>query len=504
METVTHLVEETSIFVKYWNLFFLRPTWELSPLPGKNEGVSGSSIGGTNIGINKYISDEHKRAAAQVVEFITSMETQKKIVMMSGDFSGIESIYNDPEVCALYDCELIKSIQPIGRFNSLTNSYEYYSQKFNKYFYEYLYEKECPEETLKKLNELSYYNHITLKNSNYSVGLIIFLITTLSIILIVASVSALFLEKSKNRFYFMTIDSWLWMLGGFVLCLCSIYMEYGEVKIRKCILQLFFWNIGFSLVYVPILYQLISIFPYDHPLLRVFSKLELKYMFFTLFLLFDILLNLVFYIASTFDVKIVDMSEGDQYKMCYLSKSLGKTIQFILYLEKGLILLAISILLFLEWNIRRTSSDMKTIFASVVIALLLFSPFALFYEGHFNNKIDFCIKSTVVILEVASSYALLYLVRLVSSAFSEDYEKKLVAKFITDSGTKSTNAYSDKSCKQEKIIRKKNNLISIIISFHSFTGEESSSAQFENKSSIQIDNNKVKSQINDDSVNDII
>jgi len=54
------LISGNCLFIKVWdlNLSFLCPWFKKTPLPGFKNNVSASIIGGFNIGINKYISEE--------------------------------------------------------------------------------------------------------------------------------------------------------------------------------------------------------------------------------------------------------------------------------------------------------------------------------------------------------------------------------------------------------------------------------------------------------------
>jgi len=53
--------------------------YKKSILPGNIEGISGSTIGGYNIGINNKISNNRKEKAIEVFKYITSWDIQKNI-----------------------------------------------------------------------------------------------------------------------------------------------------------------------------------------------------------------------------------------------------------------------------------------------------------------------------------------------------------------------------------------------------------------------------------------
>eukprot|EP00833_Pecoramyces_ruminatium_P008684 jgi/Orpsp1_1/1182716/evm.model.c7180000082382.1 len=114
-QSVFDMISGNSIFTKFWYSHNNFPTYKKIPLIGYKKGISGSVIGGLNIGINKFISKDNINAAVKVVEFMTSMEIQKKLIMEYRSITAIQSLYKDEEVCKVVDCDLLNSIQPVTR-----------------------------------------------------------------------------------------------------------------------------------------------------------------------------------------------------------------------------------------------------------------------------------------------------------------------------------------------------------------------------------------------------
>lgn len=110
-----------ALFLKFYYIQNVNPAYKVSPLPGNTKGISASCIGGLNIGINKFISDERKKQAAEAIKFMTSFETQKYFAIEHGLTSGIEGIYDDKDVCKVLDCEVLKNMQPIARPITMIN-----------------------------------------------------------------------------------------------------------------------------------------------------------------------------------------------------------------------------------------------------------------------------------------------------------------------------------------------------------------------------------------------
>jgi len=84
----------------------------VSAIPGWKEGITGSLTGGYNVGICKHIDEHRRKAAAEVVKFITSKEVQKKYVLQRYIYSAINSLYDDEEVCSIIECDIAKNVKP--------------------------------------------------------------------------------------------------------------------------------------------------------------------------------------------------------------------------------------------------------------------------------------------------------------------------------------------------------------------------------------------------------
>ena len=68
----------------------------VAPLPAAREGESVSTLGGWHIGISRF--SDVKPRALKLVQFITSYETQKKLLLNLGWNPGRKDLYSDPEV----------------------------------------------------------------------------------------------------------------------------------------------------------------------------------------------------------------------------------------------------------------------------------------------------------------------------------------------------------------------------------------------------------------------
>eukprot|EP00833_Pecoramyces_ruminatium_P008823 jgi/Orpsp1_1/1182855/evm.model.c7180000082928.1 len=135
-------------------------------LPGNKKGVSGSFLGGYNIGINSYSKIEKKESAIEVLKFFTSKDMQEMMVKKFKYNSGILSIYEDEKLCSSYNCNTFKNIQHVGRPNTLTYDYDDYSEKFRNYIFEFLYGNKTAYEVLKRVNDITKIYYVSINGDN--------------------------------------------------------------------------------------------------------------------------------------------------------------------------------------------------------------------------------------------------------------------------------------------------------------------------------------------------
>ncbi|ORX64250.1 periplasmic binding protein-like II [Anaeromyces robustus] len=167
-------LDKNNLFTKSWYVPSMTNS-SFTLIPGNKEGVTGSTIGGFNVAINKYVKSDNQKAAAKFIEFLASKDIQKEIVMENKVFSALPSIYDDADVCNIVECEVFKNVQLITRPSSKYNDYSTFSQKFRKAVYDGLYEDKSVEETLKNIkNIVDDFASSYLKKSYY--GLITYFI----------------------------------------------------------------------------------------------------------------------------------------------------------------------------------------------------------------------------------------------------------------------------------------------------------------------------------------
>ena len=68
----------------------------MAPLPAPPDGERVSTLGGWHIGLSRFSDRKHQ--AMKFIRFITSYDTQKKIMSRMGWNPGREDLYDDPDV----------------------------------------------------------------------------------------------------------------------------------------------------------------------------------------------------------------------------------------------------------------------------------------------------------------------------------------------------------------------------------------------------------------------
>ncbi|OUM68879.1 hypothetical protein PIROE2DRAFT_3409 [Piromyces sp. E2] len=308
VELIIQMAINEGIFIKNWYYTGIGDVWNKTILVGGTPGISGSSIGLFNMGISKYIPDERKKGAAEVIKFMTGKEMQKKYVIMKyGSYSGIQDLYDDPEVCSIIDCDIAKSVQPITRPSALTDNYDEYSSHVGKYLNEYLYGDTdiSAKDTLIKINDIIKIYTIEIDYKSSLEGFL----------------SLIFKNKVNESFNFFTKDLWILIFIGILINLNSVLTEYGELTNFKCQLKVVLFEFGFSFTFIPILYNLILNLPINIKNINWIKNNKYKY--FSLFFIFDVILTILILCGSAFEIKEYIFYDGKNFNRCHIGNELG-------------------------------------------------------------------------------------------------------------------------------------------------------------------------------------
>ena len=454
-----NMFTEKALFHKFWNYQFLSTKYKLSKLPGFKKGISASTVGGRNIGISKYISDERKKAAVEAIRYLTSYEVQKEYIIKSKRLPAIDKLYEDENVCQVIDCELGKSIQLLARPGTLTADYDEYSFQFSSYIKEFLFGDKEASDILSKVNDITKINYISLNNSK--AAFIIFIIAIVITIVMISSFTFLFIEKFKKYFKFLSTKSWSVIFIGFIMRLIVIPItQYGKLEDYKCQLNFILISLSVNFIFIPILQRLIVNFPERIKIINWLEKTkyrEIIYIF-----LFDLLLNCLLFIRS-FETREIKISNGKNYKTCTINDLFGKIILIVILLDKVLLIISLLLVLFSEWNKVDTIKDIRIITTSLYMEFLIIIIVIIKSLIKINNyEYYFIFYSIITIIYAFSCYFIIYGINIfnILSKKKEVLNLNEINISTTTSNTKSE--YSSKN----------NIFISKIMKYHYYTGEE--------------------------------
>ncbi|KAL6630325.1 periplasmic binding protein-like II [Neocallimastix californiae] len=446
-----------SIFLKFWYLDYPIPFFK-SPIPSaKEEGVSGTLVGGYNIAISKY--SKNIESAIKVLEFITSEEIQKRSMHEDHIFSAIDNLYDDPVVCSYTDCEFVKSIQPFSfvQFNTGVYDIDYYNERYRQYFYEYIYGNEALSHVLKKIDDLTKYYKFSISREDTSSGFIVFIIYLVIAFIMCATVAFLFIKKYNNYFKFLSKDFWIiFLLGNFIL-MSSMLTLYGNVTKFKCGLRISLLSFGFTLSIIPIIHKLIINLTDDNNKITKWIKNN-KYLFLIGILLIDLIILSLLGIKS-YSVYNIIIEEGENSQKCKMIGNFGNNIIYSILIFNGIIILSILILVFLEWNIKETYYDIRFLSSGLFINFLSMIIYYAVNKLEMNSYVDYnLILSSNILIVSFSNYLFIYGYRIVVFLFKNDKnEYNIQVRMSTQNRLTSTTKSSlsnDSSSKKSKVSNK--------------------------------------------------
>jgi len=426
--TTMAMYEENILFAKYWD-FGNVSGYKVSPMPGSHEGVNGSCLGAFNIGINNYVSGHQKKAAAEVLKYITSMDVQKNIIVKKYDlYSGISSIYDDNDVCLKVDCTTAKEIQGISKPISSVNDYETYAKAMVNYFNEFLYGKRSAEDTLTDINDISKVYYFSKSNT---VGLVFFISLLVMFYLIFLSPLLLFIPRFENNFKFMSVDSWILYTMGSLLIVGSEFTKFEKLNETKCYLNHIFMTMGYTLIFIPVLYQLII----NYPRSNNFSEWIRNHK--SAFLIFMILLEAGFnalMLITPFESKDILVEDNKNYTMCKFTNTLHG---YLLSLPQILTMLAFYVcnclLISVEWKVEETKDDIKSLCGVMCVdGVLIFLLNLVDFININNYVVYYSIHAALILLFSLSNQIYLFILRLIlgSIDFSRPKEDSMVDKLF--------------------------------------------------------------------------
>ncbi|ORX84991.1 periplasmic binding protein-like II [Anaeromyces robustus] len=413
-----------AIFLKLYYMEHL-PIYAASAIPGWKEGVSGSIAGGTNVGVSLYISDKRKEAAITALKYITSKEVQTEYIAKKNLISGISSIYDDEELCKKADCDVVKYSIPFSSVGFGTSYYSdnVYFAKLRKHIYNYMYNNVDLSVTMKKLIDITKIYYFSVSTENTSVGLILFILYIVFAVIMLSSIAFLFITKYTSGFRFLPKEFFIFSVVGSVLIMNSILTLYGEASVVKCHLAVFYLSFGYALSVVPSLYKLVINFPKKNKI--SYWVKHHKYIFLSAILFIYLIMNVLLFI-DPFVVSTVIVEEGENYQKCVGTTPFCLMVLILMPIVDCAILLVMSFLIFIEWNIKKTRRDMRYLIGLVVVDLLNLIIFFSINYLTLKSYIAYYVVTICNYFSLAiSNYIFVYAVRIPRAFIGEEDQESV-------------------------------------------------------------------------------
>jgi len=403
----------TSLFSSFFDINGI-PGYYASEMPGEIEGIHGSCLTGYNIGVAKHIPEENIKASVEVVKYFTSKYVQKNFFVKAFNvFTAMKSLYDDEEVCEVLDCKLAKNIQSIPRPSLLVDDYDAYSNNVIDFIYEFLFYKRPFKDILLDIDNLTRIHFFTIHSD---IGLIAFILLIITFYSVLLSTIMLFIPSLKKQFRFLSKDSWIIYIIGFLILISSETVQFGELTEAKCNLRNVLFTLGFSFIYIPIFHRLIINFPFSNKFTKWAKNNRL--IFNGALIGFEILYNLL-YLIKPYQLQDLIYENENNHSICKFRNGSYVVIGIIQNIINLLIYIGIISLIFLEWNIMETFRDIRNL--TVMIALSTPTLILLYVLNNFemnNFKLLNLIHAIVTIVFVISNHFYMFCIKIIISKFS--------------------------------------------------------------------------------------
>ncbi|KAL6598019.1 periplasmic binding protein-like II [Neocallimastix sp. 'constans'] len=429
------------------NTLFAR-TWQLdeynneiissSYLPGEQEGISASSMRIFSISVPKFINNKKKDASYKVINYLSSLEVQKKIVTGNNKLSGISSIY-DNEVCQKIDCSLIKNLQYIDLGISFLD-YIKFSEKMKNIVYEYLNTDISIEETLSKLDDITNVHYI---KSSSVLGIFIIVVTASTIFLMGIFYIFLFKKQCYVKLNALDKKNWLIFIIGLIIMLCYCFTLIEELKDFTCFIRPILVFFGFSLSIIPIFVQLIINFPQNNKYSNYINKH--KFVFILLFIDIEIIIFLLYLISPlSKEYYITNYTDELIFRQCELNTLFSIIINIINLFYIELLIICSIFLIFIEWNLENNNFNSKKLLFTLCFDLVFINVFIVIHLINIHNIYIYIISRFVTIyILILIHYLILYGNNIIIGIFTFQNENKLTTTYIkSEDEKKSVNSIS--------------------------------------------------------------
>jgi len=419
-----------ALFLQFWYLpNIYNPMYVTSALPGYKSGVSGSIGLANSLGICKYIGEDRIKAAAEVVKFIVSKDTQRNYVIPFGSMSAIPSLYEEDQVCKMVNCEIIKAASPLTSMEFTRDGFgsDDFNLKYRGYIMDYLYRNMTSKEAVENIHKIIAIHNLSLDTNETKSGLVLFIIVMMTLSIMVCSTTLLFIKALGYQYAFLKKPFWLISIFGTLMIMCAIFTLYGDVTKLKCHFKLALIFGGYYVCILPLLCKLIMNIPQSNPY-SLWVKNN-QYVFMLLMVFIELCIHLTRLLAPLYKVeKVIAVvnNKHQNFEKCEKDKGFGVALYYIEVVWLCLVEVCMLFLIFIEWNLKSTSNEVRFITASVFVSLLAFIMYAVINIIKLENYIAYNLFYAGIIFVLSfSNYFFIYGIRIVQALIrNEELEER--------------------------------------------------------------------------------
>jgi len=427
----------TYLFSRFFFTFY-DPSFTPSALPGAKEGVSGTIVIPNNIAVSKYIDDDRKEAAIEFVKFVASKDVQKRFIINGFMYSANMDLYENEEVCSVLNCDVVRNSYP---FSFMSNDIKFfcddnYHIKYRNTIFKYLYGNEPIDKVLKELDDVTRVYKYSTDTEVSNVGLTMFIIFLVCITIVFLSLIFVFIKPFEKRFKFLSKDLWVITTLGSLILMSSVLTLYGNASSSICQLRTTLINVGFVLSVCPSFLKLIINFPESN---KISSWIQ-KNVYYCILIIVVLTAGLNGLLAiSPYTLK-EDRTTDElkiNYKKCVMNKTFGSILYYLIQCYDILIILLSLLLIFMEWNLKRTSLDVKYLATALFMDILSLILLNIIDKIKFSTFVIYNALLTITILFFSiSNHVFIYFIRILP-IFGNDGEleesRKILGK-VSNSG----------------------------------------------------------------------
>lgn len=290
---------------------------------------------------------------------------------------------------------------------------------------EYLFDNKPVMEVLEKIENIFTIHPFTINPKDNVMGLIMFIIVSITLLVMSLSLVYLPLSQSKYLMIFSRRIPLMISICGTMIIMLAIFAQYGQVTSFKCHLKLVFISLGFTLCNLPTLKKLIKNIPLDN----TFFQFVLEHMNIFSFSVFSIttFLNIMIMIVSGFSVEKVIVPEGKNFQKCKLSNGYGEAFYYMLIVWLFIYIVSVLLLIFMEWRIPEMKYDVRLAMVTIFSDLLCFMLIAICRRSNINNHTAYNVffVCTIYLLSV-TDYLLIFAMKILNLIIRSETEQYVI------------------------------------------------------------------------------